>query len=287
MSPPQPGDAVLVTGASTGVGRACALHLDRQGWLVFAGVRRREDGQELAAEASDRLEPLVLDITKANEVHRATEEIAMAVDGRGLTGLVNNAGLFVGGPLELLPLDELRRQLEVDLIGQVAVTQALLPLLRQARGRILFVTSVGGRITTRFAAPYHASKWGLEAVADAWRGELAPFGIEVATIEPGIVATEIRRNGAARGNAAREDLGEEGERLYGAALDAFRTASEEAGKRGIAAERVAEVVEDALVSRRPRSRYLVGGDAKAVVAARNVLGPRRFNRFTRRVMRLP
>jgi NAD(P)-dependent dehydrogenase (short-subunit alcohol dehydrogenase family) len=282
-----PGSAVLVTGASTGIGRACALHLDARGYTVFAGVRDREAGRALAAEGSERLEPMLVDVTRPSEIERAAAEVAEATGGRGLGGLVNNAGVFVGGPLEYLPLDELRRQLEVNLVGQVAVTQAVLPLLRRARGRILFMTSVGGRTATPFGAPYHASKWGLEAVAEAWRGELAPFGIDVCTVEPGSVATEIWRKGTEQVHGVHEWLGEEGEALYGPAVDAMAGAARKTGERGVPPQRVAEVVETALTARRPRARYLVGADARGMVTARNVLGPRRYGRLVRRLMRLP
>jgi NAD(P)-dependent dehydrogenase (short-subunit alcohol dehydrogenase family) len=279
--------SVLVTGSSTGIGRATAIHLDRTGWRVFAGVRRREDGRALAQETSDRFEPMILDVTKEREVRRAAAEIEEAVGKSGLDGLVNNAGVFVGGPLEYVPLDDLRYELEVNLVGQVAVTQALLPALRRAKGRILFITSVGGRITTPFGAPYHASKWGLEATAECLRGELAPQGVEVATIEPGSIDTEIWRKGTEYGEEMREHLGEEGERLYGRAVDAFAAAAEAEGRRGIPPQKVAEAIEKALTTPKPRARYLVGTDARAAVVAHNVLGPRRWSQVVRRRMKLP
>jgi NAD(P)-dependent dehydrogenase (short-subunit alcohol dehydrogenase family) len=279
--------SVLVTGSSTGIGRATALHLDRAGWKVFAGVRRREDGQALAEQSSDRLEPVLLDVTKEREIGRAAGEIDEAVGKPGLSGLVNNAGVFVGGPLEYVPLDDLRYELEVNLVGQVAVTQALLPALRRARGRILFITSVGGRITSPFGAPYHASKWGLEAIAECLRGEVEPFGVEVATIEPGTIDTEIWRKGGEYGDELRDRLGEEGERLYGPAVDAFAEAALAAGRRGISPDRVAQAIEKALTTSRPRARYLVGADARAAVVAHNLVGPRRWHKLVRRRMKLP
>ena len=154
--------AVVVTGSSTGIGRACALHLDRLGFKVFAGVRSEGDGERLRAEASERLEPLILDVTDSEHIARAAERVSEATEAR-LAGLVNNAGIGTGGPLELLSVGDFRHQIEVNLIGQVAVTQAFIPALRHARGRLVFISSIGGLIATPYMAPYHASKFGIEA----------------------------------------------------------------------------------------------------------------------------
>lgn len=187
--------SALVTGASTGIGRATALHLDRAGWRVFAGVRREEDADSLRAGGSERLVPSMLDVTDPDQVSAAAERIRSAVGEAGLDGLVNNAGIGLLGPLETLPIEDFRRTVEVNLIAQVAVTQALLPQVRAARGRIVFVSSVGGRMAMPFGSPYHAAKFGLEAVADSLRRELRPWGIEVAVIEPG---RSTRRSGHGR-----------------------------------------------------------------------------------------
>ncbi|HET9162201.1 MAG TPA: SDR family NAD(P)-dependent oxidoreductase, partial [Solirubrobacterales bacterium] len=171
--------SVLVTGASSGIGRATALRLDRAGWRVFAGVRKEADADSLRAGASARLVPLMLDVTDAAAIAAAAEQIAAEVGEGGLGGLVNNAGVGLLGPLETLPIEDFRRTVEVNLIAQVAVTQALLPQVRAARGRIVFVSSVGGRMAMPFGSPYHAAKFGLEAVADSLRRELRPWGIAV------------------------------------------------------------------------------------------------------------
>jgi NAD(P)-dependent dehydrogenase (short-subunit alcohol dehydrogenase family) len=252
--------AVLVTGTSTGIGRATALLLDARGWTVFAGVRRPEDARSLAEAASDRLVPLTLDVTEAGQVEAAAELIA----GRGipLAGLVNNAGIAAAAPLEFVPLDALRRQLEVNVVGQVAVTQAMLPMLGAAKGRIVNVTSVGGLVAGPMLGPYHASKFALEAITDTLRNELAPWGIEVIAIEPGAIATPIWATSAAA--ADRMQLPAEAAERYRRPMAAARASAAKASKHGLPPERVAEVIERALTTRRPRTRYPVGTDAKAV-----------------------
>jgi NAD(P)-dependent dehydrogenase (short-subunit alcohol dehydrogenase family) len=214
----------LVTGASTGIGRATALRLDRAGHRVLATVRREEDGSALAGAASERLEPLRLDVTDRESIAATAERLDGGGDSR-LDGLVNNAGTAIAGPLELLPIDDFREQLEINLVGQVAVTQAMLPALRRARGRIVFVSSIGGRMAFPFNGPYHASKWAIEAVGESLRNELRPWGIEVSLVEPGSVATPIWAKGQARADEFLDspEVGEEAARLYGARLARHRS----------------------------------------------------------------
>ena len=253
-----PGErAVLVTGASSGIGKACALRLARGAWQVLAGVRRREDGERLAEQARGRLEPVLLDVTDASSIAAAAERLA---DGP-LHGLVNNAGIALGLPLELLPLDELRRQLEVNLVGQVAVTQALLPHLRRGPGRIVNVGSIAGRSALPFLGAYAASKHALEAVTDSLRVELRPFGIEVAIVEPGTIATQIWQTAAETSRGVAADLPAETLALYAERTAAFREAAAAAARRAEQAEKVAKIVEHALTARRPKTRYRVGRDA--------------------------
>ena len=172
--------SVLITGASRGIGRACALRLDRRGFDVIAGVRSEEAGRRLVAEASDRLRVIHLDVTDAAAVRAAADAA-----GDRLDALVNNAGIAVGGIVEMLSLDDLRRQLEVNVVAQVAVTQAMLPAVRTARGRIVFISSVSGRVSSPVLTPYTASKFALEAIADGLRVELRPWGIDIVLVEPG------------------------------------------------------------------------------------------------------
>jgi NAD(P)-dependent dehydrogenase (short-subunit alcohol dehydrogenase family) len=252
--------SVLVTGASTGIGRATALRLDGSGWKVFAGVRKEEDAASLRAEASDRLAPVILDVTDPEQIAAVAELIAREAEG-GLDGLVNNAGVAVPGPLETIPLEDLRHQLEVNLVAYVAVTQAMLPEIRRAEGRIVFLSSIGGRIAFPFGGPYHASKFATEAIGDVFRQELRPWGLKVAIIEPGSIDTPIWE----RGQRKAEDVEAKSPRtniLYGAALDKFRRLIEDTAERGIPPAKVAKAISHALESPRPKSRYLVGLDAK-------------------------
>jgi len=254
--------AVVVTGASKGIGRACALHLDRLGFQVFAGVRRDEDGQALRREASDRLVPVLLDVTDAASIEDAEGRVAEAVGATGLAGLVNNAGVAVAGPLEFLPLSELRRQLEVNVIGQIAVTQAMLPHLRRSRGRVVNIGSISGKSSLPFTGAYGASKHALEALTDALRVELMPWGIEVSIVEPGVIATPIWQTSIRAAEAVMQDYPPEAHEYYGAAIEKVRAGVAANGETGRPPEDVARVVAHALTARRPRTRYLVGRDAK-------------------------
>jgi NAD(P)-dependent dehydrogenase (short-subunit alcohol dehydrogenase family) len=273
--------AVVVTGSSTGIGRACALHLDRLGFKVFAGVRADEAGERLRREASGPLEPLILDVTDAGQITQAAERVSQASEGH-LAGLVNNAGIGVGGPLEVLPVSDFRHQLEVNLIGQVAVTQAFIPALRRARGRLVFISSIGGLLVTPFMSPYHASKFGIEAVGDALRLELRPFGVKVSIVEPGSIATPIWEKGSATAKAVRGSLSAEGEQLYGKSLARAEEMLGQNAARGAPPEKVAKVVAHALTARRPRTRYLVGADARTMAALKRVLPDRLRDRLVAR-----
>lgn len=250
---------VVITGASTGIGAACALHLDRLGYRIFAGVRRPADGETLRQQqASDQLTPILIDVTDPASIAAAADTVAAAVGATGLAGLVNNAGIAVAGPLEFLPIIELRRQLEVNVIGQVAVTQAFLPLLRQGRGRIVNIGSISGRVAMPFIGPYAASKFALEALTDSLRVELRPWGIEVSIIEPGPIATPIWEKSLAMADELTRNLPPQGRNLYGAAIETARKAIINSSRNGIPPNEVAHVVAHALTARRPKTRYLVG-----------------------------
>jgi NAD(P)-dependent dehydrogenase (short-subunit alcohol dehydrogenase family) len=245
----------VVTGTSSGIGEAVALRLEQAGWRVLAGVRRQEDAERLEGRG---LQPVLLDVTDSDSIAAAAVELG----GRPLAGLVNNAGVAVSMPLELLPLDELRRQLEINLVGQVAVTQAFLPALRRGRGRLVFVGSIAGRSALPFLGAYAASKHALEAVTDSLRIELRPFGIEVAVVEPGTIGTPIWTKGAATFQRIAASLPDGALGVYADRLAAFRDAAAAAGRRGEPAAKVAQAIEHALTAERPRTRYVVGRDAK-------------------------
>jgi NAD(P)-dependent dehydrogenase (short-subunit alcohol dehydrogenase family) len=276
----------VITGASSGIGRACATRLAESGFRVFAGYRSEADASSLAAGSSGDLEPVKLDVTDPDQIAAASARVGEAVGAQGLWALVNNAGIPVTGPVEALPLDELRRQLEVNLIGQVAVTQAFLPALRRARGRIVNMTSVGGRVATPFMGAYHASKFGLEAISDSLRRELAPLGVAVCVMEPGSIATGIWERGREHASGADAGVSSDARAVYGEEMDAAFEAANRTGDRAIGPDAVAGVVHTALTTGRPRARYVVGSDARAMIWAQNVLPTRVFDRLMRRAMGL-
>jgi NAD(P)-dependent dehydrogenase (short-subunit alcohol dehydrogenase family) len=275
--------AVLVTGASTGIGRATALRLDASGWRVYAGVRREEDAQSLREAGSERLAPLILDVTDAGQIAAAAARVE--ADGGELAGLVNNAGVAIPSPLETIPIDDFRRQIEINLTAHVAVTQAMLPAIRRTRGRIVFISSIGGRIAFPLTGAYHAAKFGIEAVGDVFRQELRPWGISVSIVEPGSIDTPIWD----RGERSADEVGERSpqrEALYGKAIEGYRKVVKSTAERGIPPEKVAAAIEHALSAGRPRSRYLVGIDAKVQARIKPLIPARAFDRIVARVMHL-
>jgi NAD(P)-dependent dehydrogenase (short-subunit alcohol dehydrogenase family) len=268
---------VLVTGASTGIGRATALRLDADGWRVFAGTRDPADGESLGQAASDRLVSITLDVTIPEQIAAAAELIEREA-GSGLDGLVNNAGVAIPGPLETIPLEDFRRQIEVNLTAYVAVAQAMLPSIRKREGRLVFLSSIGGRVAFPFGGPYHASKFATEAIGDVFRQELRPWGIKVAIIEPGSIDTPIW----GRGQRKAEEIEAKAPRtnlLYGAAIEKFRKVMEDTAERGIPPEKVADAIAHALESNRPKSRYLVGLDAKVQARLKPLIPTGLFDRI--------
>lgn len=253
--------SAVITGASTGIGRACALHMDRLGWQVFAGVRKESDGASLRSEASERIVPVLLDVADAHSIRDALEAVTAAVGDAGLSGLVNNAGIPYGGPVEYLALDEVRRVFEVNYFGIIAITQAFLPLLRIARGRIVNMSSVGGMVSAPFVSPYSSSKFALEALTDSLRMELHPWHIEVSSIQPGAIDTPIwdKAEDVVRGLA--RDVPQQGLALYG---DAIRGLEPRYARHGISTDVVARAVAHALTSSRPKSRYAIGSEGAIV-----------------------
>jgi NAD(P)-dependent dehydrogenase (short-subunit alcohol dehydrogenase family) len=335
MTEPRSVMTVLITGASTGIGEACALRLDDAGYRVFAGVRRAADGEALQARASPRLAPLLLDVTDADAIARAAETVAAATGGR-LDALVNNAGVAVAGPLEHVPIAAFRRQLEVNVVGTLAVTQAMLPLLRRAaatsacaatsargaatsargaatpacgaatpacgaatsargaatsacdaRGRVVIIGSSNGRLATPFSGPYCASKFALEALADALRMELRPWGLAVAMVEPGAIQTPIWAKVQGDAGHAEAALPVAAQARYGPALAAVRRITERVVRMAGTTDKVADAVVHALTARRPRTRYVVGADARANVAMARWLPDRMRDALLGWVMGLP
>lgn len=276
--------SVLVTGASSGIGQAAALYLDERGWRVFAGIRQQPDADHLQAQASTRLTPLVLDVTNGEQIAAAAQTVGRAVGERGLDGLVNNAGIFLGGPVEFMPLDNLRQLLEVNVLGTVAVTQAFMPLVRQAKGRVVNIGSVNGRFAMPMVAPYAMSKFALHAMNDALRREVAGWGVKVTIIDPGQVNTAIWRKNSERVAANRAHISPQYEAYYGVVLNQVKNA-DEAGQ-GIPPTAVAAVIHKALTARRPRTHYLVGADVRLGLWLMRLLPGGLFDYVLRRIVGL-
>jgi NAD(P)-dependent dehydrogenase (short-subunit alcohol dehydrogenase family) len=249
---------VLISGASRGIGRATALRLARAGWTVYATVRRAEDGAELVAEAAGAdLRPLRLDVTDDAQI--AALETALP---ERLDALVNNAGIVVSGPLETLSAADVRGQFEVNVVGAVALTNLVLPRLRAARGRIVFVSSLSGRISTPMTGAYNASKFAIEAIADAWRLELRPWGIKVALVEPAMTDTDRWRNAPETLESEAAEMTAEHRDLYGDHLEGMRRTIPRIQKMAKPVEGVAATIERALTTSKPRARYPVGADVR-------------------------
>lgn len=276
--------SVVITGASSGIGEACAAFLDARGWKVFAGVRKEADAQRLHRNASDRLMPLFLDIVDGESIARAGEVVRENVGEHGLDGLVNNAGIGVTGPLEFVPMDDLRRQFEVNVFGHVAVTQQFLPLLRATRGRIVNMSSIGGRSAAPFLGPYSMSKFALEAYSDALRRELSPWGIDVSCVEPGAIATPIWQKSHDAGAAAQAAAPARARELYAQRMGAMRRYAERSSRDALPPEVVARVVYHALTVPKPRTRYLVGIRAKIAATLTRLVPDRMLDAMFRKML---
>jgi NAD(P)-dependent dehydrogenase (short-subunit alcohol dehydrogenase family) len=251
---------VVVTGSSTGIGWGAAKVLVRAGYRVFGSVRKDSDAERLTAELGQNFVPLRFDVTDAAAVASAADTVAAALDGAKLFGLVNNAGIAVAGPLLHLPIEDFRRQLEVNVTGQLIVTRAFAPLLgadvkRSGRpGRIVMMSSVGGRVGSPFVGPYNTSKFALEGFSESLRRELMLFGIDVIVIAPGAVATPIWDK------AEAVDVSAYASTPFAPALKTVREYMITIGRKGLPPERVGTAVLTALTAARPRTRYVVTPD---------------------------
>jgi NAD(P)-dependent dehydrogenase (short-subunit alcohol dehydrogenase family) len=250
-------EAILVTGASTGIGYATSALLAREDFTVFAGVRNASDSERLGSIAG--IAPLQLDVTDAEQIRDAAHIVHES--GVPLRGIVNNAGIAIPGPLELLPIDELRRQFEVNFFGTVAITQAFLPMLRVSRGRIIFMSSVSGQIATAFVGAYSSSKFAMEAAADALRMELRGSGVGISVVQPGNVDTPIWRKGRRGKDSLLAQAPQATLAHYEKQLNALANLSEHQQRTGIDPDVVASVVLHALQAKKPRARYAVGSPA--------------------------
>jgi NAD(P)-dependent dehydrogenase (short-subunit alcohol dehydrogenase family) len=269
---------VLLTGASTGIGRAAAERLAGSGWRVLAGARGDADLQALATIRN--VEPIKLDVTSDEDVANAAATV-----GERLDALVNNAGIATTGPLEALPLEAWRDQIEVNLLGAVRVTRAVVPAIIAAGGRIVNMSSIGGRSALPLFGPYSASKFALEGMNDSLRRELRDHGVQVIAIEPGAIATPIWGKGLEAADRQLAQAGEAARRRYEGLIAVIRRQAEHAAKHGLDPSEVAEVVQTALTVPRPRTRYVVGRQARVQAVMARVLPDRAIDALVGRVLR--
>ena len=281
MTTNEQGRSVLVTGSGRGIGRAIALHLAARGWDVFAGVRDPDAGAALAGR-SPRITPVELDITIEAHVARLDEVLPERLDA-----VVNNAGIGIGGPIETVSLDDVRRQLEVNVVGQIAVTQSTLPRLRRSRGRLVFISSLNGRVSIPMSSVYNSSKFAIEALADSLRVELRPWSVRVILIEPGGIDTDPWREMMSLLDEVAAGMSPEERELYAPHLAGQRAVLAKLQAQTRPPEIVAAAVERALTRRRPRSRMVVGRDARALVALRTALPTPLMDAMWAQGLRLP
>ncbi|KZX22558.1 SDR family NAD(P)-dependent oxidoreductase [Rathayibacter tanaceti] len=271
---PEAVELILVTGASTGMGAATVRELAARGYHVLAGVRRESDGRAIAAP---RIQPVLLDITRPEQI----QEVAALIetDGRPLRAVVNNAGIAVNAPVEVLPMQEWRRQFDVNFFGHIEVTQAVLPALLRSRGRVVMISSIGGRLAQPTYGAYSGSKFALEAVADSLRRELAPTGVQVAIVEPGAVRTEMVGRGGVTLKKLSSEMSAEQERRYGGLMKAILLQSEGFLRSGVDASQAARTIAAAATERRPKTRYTIGRDAAILIRLARFLPDRVLDRL--------
>ncbi|MBV8637589.1 MAG: SDR family NAD(P)-dependent oxidoreductase [Candidatus Eremiobacteraeota bacterium] len=276
-------ESIIVTGASTGIGYATALRLAESGALVFAGVRKEADRERMSAVHAN-IRPIILDVTVRADVVRAVDVVRAS--GSPLRAIVNNAGIAVAGPLEFLPVEALRNQFEVNVIGPIALTQAALPLLRETSGRVVFIGSIASRLSAPFVGPYSASKSALASLADALRQELAPFGISVSLLEFASVKTPIWQKGRDGKDRLIESMPPHALHHYGELVNAIVRQTRREEHEGMEPGVIADTVLDAIQSPRPRERYVIGRKAR-IQAMAALLPPRARDALVKRVMQLP
>ncbi len=250
--------AVVITGTSTGLGRATALLLDKQGYRVFAGVRREEDAESLKQAASGNLTPLIMDVTKAEQIQSASEFVSLAVGDEGVFGLINNAMVAVDGPLECVAIADVKLQFEVAVIGQIAVTQAFLPMIRKAKGRIINISAGCGRLAMPYFGLLSASKFALEAITDTLRMELSSCGVEVLSILPGSFKNkDLADKVEASYQKTLANMSPETKAIYGKYHRIFMEDVVKGNRNGMPIEKVTGVILEALEARKPKRQYFV------------------------------
>lgn len=276
-------EMVVVTGTSSGIGRATAEQLAAEGFHVLAGVRRQEDADKIK---QNNIEPVILDITAIDTLKALAERVEQDPLGRPLRAVVNNAGIAVNAPLEMVPLDELRRQIEVSVIGQVAVIQALTPALLKSGGRVVNIGSVGGKISMPGFGIYSAAKYAMEAINDSLRREMSSFGLKVIMITPGGVSTSLSEKGVTTANRLSKLMTPDQHRRHDRLFDAVKARAESWATSGIPPEKVAGVVSRAIHASNPRTRYTAGRDSALLTRLVRILPDKLLDRMLRSQMKL-
>ncbi|NEU27876.1 SDR family NAD(P)-dependent oxidoreductase [Paenibacillus polymyxa] len=276
-------EMVVVTGTSSGIGRATAEKLAADGFHVLAGVRRQEDADKIKQK---NIEPVILDVTAIDTLRALAERVEQDPLGRPLRAVVNNAGIAVNAPLEMVPLDEFRRQIEVSVIGQVAVIQALTPALLNSGGRVVNIGSVGGKISMPGFGIYSAAKYAMEAINDSLRREMSSFGLKVIMITPGGVSTSLSEKGVTTADRLSKLMTPDQHRRHDRLFDAVKAQAESWARDGIPPKKVAEVVSRAIHESKPRTRYTAGRDSALLTRLVRILPDKLLDRMLRSQMKL-
>ena len=269
-------EIAVVTGASSGIGAATARELARRGFHVLAGVRRDRDADAIREPG---IEPLILDITHADQIRALATRVHGDPQGRPVRALINNAAVAVNAPVEAFAIDAWRSLFEVNLFGHVAMIQALLPVLIRSQGRVVNISSVGGKVAMATYGPYAAAKFALEAVSDSLRREVAPFGVSVIVVEPGAVRTEMAGRAIANAEELASTLTPELGQRYGGLVRAINAQTAAFTRSGLPADAAARVIAEAVTARRPRTRYTVGRDAAMLTRLARILPDRILDRL--------
>jgi NAD(P)-dependent dehydrogenase (short-subunit alcohol dehydrogenase family) len=251
-------EIVVITGASSGIGEATARELARRGFHVLAGIRRDQDADAIRGL---NIEPLILDITNPDHIRALADRVHGDPQGRAVRALMNNAGLGVNAPVEVFALDQWRHLFEVNFFGHIAVTQTLLPALIRSKGRVINISSVGGKIAMATYGPYASTKFALEAVSDSLRREIAPLGVQVVVVEPAAVRTKIGDRAIARAQEVASTMTPEQSERYGRLVEAITAQAASAMESGLSADAAAKVIAQAVTARKPRTRYTIGREA--------------------------
>jgi NAD(P)-dependent dehydrogenase (short-subunit alcohol dehydrogenase family) len=278
---PDRNELVVVTGASTGIGAATVKELAHKGFHVLAGVRREIDAEALRRLGLQGIEPLILDITVESDIAAIADRVAHDPRNRPLRALVNNAGIAINAPVETLPIAQWRQQFEVNLFGHIAMTQALLPALRNSSGTVVNISSVGGKVVLPTYGAYAGSKFALEAVSDALRREVSTAGIKVVVVEPGAVKTEIAERGIATSQQLSASMSAAQRARYSDVMDAVTVQARSFNETGVSAEAAAAVIAKAATASRPRTRYTIGRDAAILLRISRFVSDRALDHIVR------